>query len=92
MSCVLSMPLREYFTWQEYDSVEPLSVTMALDRLFARMMYLTARANGDKKSFVEHWLTFEPTERIIKRKSLQQFKDAVKTMKEMNRRKKKKDG
>ncbi len=83
------MPAPEYMKWKQYDAVEPLSVTHALDRLFARMLFLQARIAGDKQTVFENWLTFEPTEEIIRRKGIESFKQAVKRMKAQNSKAKK---
>lgn len=60
------MPMAEYMAWQRYDAVEPLSVTAALDRLFSRLMFVTA---GNKKAHPNDFMTFdvEPEQKRIER-------------------------
>lgn len=50
------MPLPDYMAWQRYDAVEPLSVAVALDRLFARLLKMTAK---DQTYDVDEWMTFD---------------------------------
>ncbi len=84
------MPAPEYMKWKQYDAVEPLSVTHALDRLFARLLFNLALRSGNKQTVLENWLTFEPTEEIIRRKGIESFKQAVKRMKMATQNKAKK--
>ena len=50
------MALPDYMAWQRYDAVEPLSVAAALDKVFARLLKMTAR---DYTHDVDEWMTFD---------------------------------
>jgi len=54
------MPVAEYLAFAQYDAVEPLGVSYAMDAIMAGLKYINATAHGVKHTRPGDYFTFLP--------------------------------
>ena len=68
------MPLAEYMDWQRFDSTEPIGLSAALDRWFARLMFTMCQSQGCKGVHLEQFLTYTPHMKVVQNRILENLK------------------